>query len=80
MPDATEPVLSQLEGWVTGLQMMALASAGGPAKAEGSDRATVIGRQRFITDYVRQKVPAKVPDERFILNPDALSRRGVAST
>jgi hypothetical protein len=46
--DAIEPIQPQLEGWVAGLQMVALGLKRGLTEAERLNRPAVTGRQRFI--------------------------------
>jgi LuxR family maltose regulon positive regulatory protein len=72
-PDEIEPLQTQLEGWITGLQLVSLSLrryVGQPYKLK------VSGRHRFIADYLSQDVLANLPDNtrRFLLQTGILDR------
>jgi LuxR family maltose regulon positive regulatory protein len=64
---------AQLEGWVAGLQLIALTLQ---RRLTGVDRLVVSGRHRFIADYLSEDVLARLPDEvrRFLLRTSILDR------
>jgi LuxR family maltose regulon positive regulatory protein len=64
---------AQMEGWIAGLQLMALSRQQRLARA---DRLIVTGRHRFIADYLAEDVLAPLPDglRRFLLQTSILSR------
>jgi len=68
-----ESLQEQLEGWIVGLQMAAMALKRGLAKA---DRLAVDGRQRFVADYLREEVLAHLTAEmrQFLLKTSQLER------
>jgi len=66
-----EALEEQLEGWAAGLQMAAIALKRGLAV---TDHLAVDGRQRFITDYLREEVVANLAEDKreFILQTSIL--------
>ncbi|HXF60736.1 MAG TPA: LuxR C-terminal-related transcriptional regulator [Caldilineaceae bacterium] len=64
---------TQLEGWIAGLQLAALAQRRCLAGTEG---LIVSGRHRFFADYLREDVLAPLPDRmrRFLLQTSILER------
>jgi LuxR family maltose regulon positive regulatory protein len=64
---------SQLEGWVAGLQLVALTLQRGLL---GLERLVISGRQRFIADYLSEDVLAHLPDSvrQFLLQTSLLDR------
>jgi LuxR family maltose regulon positive regulatory protein len=72
-PEEIESLGAQLEGWIVGLQMAAVALRRGLVK---SDRLAVDGRQRFIADYLRSEVLADLPQKtrHFLLETSILER------
>ncbi len=72
-PEEIDSLQVQLEGWIAGLQMAAMALRRGLAKA---DRLTVDGRHRFVADYLREEVLAHLTDEmrQFLLKTGQLER------
>jgi LuxR family maltose regulon positive regulatory protein len=72
-PDELESLQTQMEGWIAGLQLVAL------AKRQGSrmiDKWTVSGGQRFIADYLREDVLDQLPfdTQEFLLQTSILDR------
>jgi LuxR family transcriptional regulator, maltose regulon positive regulatory protein len=68
-----ESLHTQLEGWIAGLQLVALSLRG----RETIDEAEVIsGRHRYIADYLSEDVLSHLPDEyqRFLLQTSILDR------
>lgn len=67
-------IADQVEGWVAGLQLLSL----GPARSQASDgqMPRITGRHRFIADYVREDVLARLPEDRrrFLLQTSVLDR------
>jgi LuxR family maltose regulon positive regulatory protein len=63
----------QLEGWVTGLQLVALTLKRGLTEV---DQLMVNGRHRFIADYLSQEIVAQLSDEhqQFLLQTSILER------
>src|SRR5690606_9253980 len=72
-PDEIQFVHRQLEGWITGLQLMALALRRHP---DGADRLRVSGRHRFIADYLHEDVLEHLPEDvrSFLLQTSILDR------
>lgn len=70
--DEVESLQAQLEGWIAGLQLVALARH----RLVGGDKLAVSGRHRFIADYLSEDVLAPLPDERrhFLLQTSILDR------
>lgn len=68
-----ETLQTQLEGWITGLQLAALAKRQGIQKI---DKRTVSGGQRFIADYLREDVLDQLPfdTQEFLLRTSILDR------
>jgi LuxR family maltose regulon positive regulatory protein len=70
--DAIEPIQTQLEGWVAGLQLASLTM-----RRQGEVIPLVIsGRHRFIADYLSEDVLSHLPEEvrRFLLRTSILDR------
>lgn len=67
------PLHDQLEGWIAGLQLVALTRQ---RRLTGEDIVGVSGRHRFIADYLSQDVLAQLPDDlrRFLLQTSILDR------
>jgi len=63
----------QLEGWVAGLQLMALTLKRGLTAV---DRLIVSGRHRFIADYLSEEIVAQLPEDmqQFLLQTSILDR------
>jgi LuxR family maltose regulon positive regulatory protein len=61
----------QLEGWIAGLQLVALSRQ---QRLTGADTLVVSGRQRFIADYLSEDVLAYLPNDirRFLLQTSIL--------
>ncbi len=72
-PEQIESLQAQLEGWIAGLKMAALALSRGLTEAS---RVAVSGGQRFVADYLREEVLAHLPEEmrRFLLETSLLER------
>ena len=73
---AQEEVLKlqiQLEGWITGLQLVALTLQRRPVSA---DTLAISGRHPFIADYLSQEVLAQLPEDtrQFMLQTSILDR------
>jgi LuxR family maltose regulon positive regulatory protein len=68
-----ERLQAQLEGWIAGLQLVALTLK---RRLAGADRLVVSGRHRFIADYLSEDVLAHLPDDRrhFLLQTSILDR------
>ncbi len=64
---------TQLEGWIAGLQLVALTLQ---RRLTGADKLVVGGRHRFIADYLSEDVLALLPDKlrRFLLRTSILDR------
>ncbi|MCL4261671.1 MAG: hypothetical protein KJ069_00580 [Anaerolineae bacterium] len=64
---------AQLEGWIAGLQLVALTLQ---RRLTGADRLVVSGRHRFIADYLGEDVLAPLADNlrRFLLQTSILDR------
>jgi LuxR family maltose regulon positive regulatory protein len=64
---------AQLEGWIAGLQLVALSLQ---QRLTGADRLVVSGRHRFIADYLSEDVLAPLPDKlrHFMLQTSILDR------
>ena len=64
---------AQLEGWIAGLQLAALARQ---RRLSAGDQPVVEGRHRFIADYLSEQVLAQLPDDlrRFLLETSILDR------
>jgi LuxR family maltose regulon positive regulatory protein len=64
---------TQLEGWITGLQLVALTLQ---RHLTTADELVISGRHRFIADYLSQDVLAHLPAEirRFLLQTSILDR------
>lgn len=69
-PDEVAALQAQLEGWIAGLQLMALTLQRRP----GGDRLVISGRHRFITDYLSEDVLAHLPQsvQQFLLQTSIL--------
>ncbi|MGH2616311.1 MAG: LuxR C-terminal-related transcriptional regulator, partial [Thermomicrobiales bacterium] len=65
---------AQTEGWIAGLQLASLTLR----RRREADGLTISGRHRFIADYVREEVLARLPDEtrRFLVHTSILDRLG----
>lgn len=72
-PEETALLEDRLEGWIAGLQLAALAVEQGYIRHE---RLKLTGRQRFITDYLRDEVLKNIPSEmyEFLLQTSILER------
>lgn len=81
-PEEIDPLQTETEGWVTGLQLAALSLRRHPARGEGEHeggyraRPTVDGRQRFVADYLSEDVLAQLQDQlrNFLLQTSILER------
>jgi LuxR family maltose regulon positive regulatory protein len=64
---------AQLEGWIAGLQLVALTLQ---RRLTGAEKLVVSGRHRFIADYLSQDVLAPLPDamRHFLLQTSILER------
>ena len=64
---------AQLEGWIAGLQLVALTLR---QRLTGADKLVVSGRHRFIADYLGEDVLAPLPNgmRRFLLQTSLLDR------
>jgi LuxR family maltose regulon positive regulatory protein len=64
---------AQLEGWIAGLQLVALSLQ---QRLTGAHRLVVSGRHRFITDYLTEDVLAPLSDDmrHFLLQTSILDR------
>jgi LuxR family maltose regulon positive regulatory protein len=71
--DEVSKLQAQLEGWIAGLQLVALAQQKRPA---GARELVVTGRHRFIADYLTEDVLVPLPDNlrRFLLETSILDR------
>lgn len=71
--DEIIPLQAQLEGWIAGLQLVALSLQRRPP---GADKLVVSGKHRFIADYLSQDVLAHLPDNlrQFLLQTSILDR------
>jgi LuxR family maltose regulon positive regulatory protein len=69
--DEVVTLQAQLEGWVAGLQLVALTLQ---RRLAGADRLVVSGKHRFIADYLSEDVLAPLPDSlrRFLLQTSLL--------
>jgi LuxR family maltose regulon positive regulatory protein len=72
-PDQVLSLQTQLEGWIAGLQLVALNLQ---HRLTGTDTLVVSGRQRFIADYLREDVLAHLNDDirPFLLQTCILDR------
>jgi LuxR family maltose regulon positive regulatory protein len=70
-PTDIEPLQTQLEGWIAGLQLVALSLRRG---LTGPDELVVSGRHRFIADYLVEEVLDHLPDHmrRFLFRTSIL--------
>ena len=68
-----ESLQTDTEGWAAGLQLAAISLL---HHQTGNDKPAISGRQRFISDYLREDVLAHLPDEtqRFLLQTSILER------
>ena len=64
---------AQLEGWIAGLQLVALTLQ---QRLTGADKLVVSGRHRFIADYLNEDVLAPLADNlrQFLLHTSILNR------
>jgi LuxR family maltose regulon positive regulatory protein len=64
---------TQLEGWIAGLQLVALTLR---RRGEAPDKLVISGRHRFIADYLSEDVLADLPDgmRQFLLHTSILDR------
>ena len=71
--DEAVSLQTQLEGWIAGLQLVALTLQ---RRLTGADKLVVSGRHRFIADYLGEDVLAPLPDEmrQFLLQTSLLDR------
>lgn len=71
--DSLMKLHKQLEGWVAGLQLLALTLKRHPMEGE---QVVVNGRHRFIADYLSQEILARLPDDvrQFLLQTSILER------
>jgi LuxR family maltose regulon positive regulatory protein len=71
--DEVVTLQAQLEGWIAGLQLVALTLQ---RRLAGADRLVVSGRHRFIADYLSEDVLAPLPDgmRQFLLQTSLLDR------
>jgi LuxR family maltose regulon positive regulatory protein len=72
-PDAVATLQAQLEGWIAGLQLVALSLQRGRDAADG---LAISGRHRFIADFLNEDVLARLPAplHAFILQTSILDR------
>jgi LuxR family maltose regulon positive regulatory protein len=72
-PETLAMLQKQLEGWVAGLQLVALSLQQGLTKM---DQVMVNGRHRFIADYLSQEIVAQLPEgtQQFLLQTSILDR------
>jgi LuxR family maltose regulon positive regulatory protein len=68
-----DPLQRQTEGWIAGLQLVALSLR---QHRSGAQMPTIHGRHRFVTDYLREDVFIHLPDDtqRFLLQTSLLER------
>ena len=71
--DAVVRLHAQLEGWIAGLQLVALSQQ---RRLAGADKLVVSGRHRFIADYLSEDVLAPLSPEtrQFLLQTSILDR------
>jgi ATP/maltotriose-dependent transcriptional regulator MalT len=71
--DELATLQTRLEGWVAGLQLVALSRR---RRGAAPDMLVISGRQRFIADYLSENVLAQLPDgtQRFLLQTSILDR------
>ncbi len=69
--DKVDALQAQLEGWVAGLQLVALTLQ---RRLVGADKLVVSGKHRFIADYLSEDVLAQLPDNmrQFLLQTSIL--------
>ena len=72
-PETLAMLQKQLEGWVAGLQLVALSLQQGLTEI---DQVMVNGRHRFIADYLSQEIVAQLPEQvkQFLLQTSILDR------
>jgi LuxR family maltose regulon positive regulatory protein len=72
-PEEIEPLQAQMEGWIAGLQLVALTLR---QRLTEADKLVVSGRHRFIADYLSEDVLAPLPDNlrHFLLQTSILDR------
>jgi LuxR family maltose regulon positive regulatory protein len=72
-PDKIGPLHTQLEGWIAGIQLVALALQ---RRRSVTEPFVVSGKQRFIADYLSEDVLAHLPRnvQRFLLRTSILDR------
>ncbi|MGH2544366.1 MAG: LuxR C-terminal-related transcriptional regulator [Ardenticatenaceae bacterium] len=72
-PNEVERLQAELEGWVAGLQLIALTLR---RRLGGADKLVVSGKHRFIADYLGEDVLVPLPDStrRFLLQTSILDR------
>ena len=72
-PGETEQLQVQLEGWIAGFQLVALATR---RVGRRTEQPVVSGRQRFVTDYLSEEVLDRVPLDirQFLLKTSILDR------
>lgn len=72
-PDDLVRLHDQLEGWIAGLQLVALTLRRG---LTGMEKLVISGRHRFIADFLRAEVLDPLPDslQRFLLRTSLLDR------
>lgn len=71
--DEVMTLQTQLEGWIAGLQLVALTLQ---HRLAAADKLVVSGKHRFIADYLSEDVLAPLPDKlrRFLLQTSLLDR------
>lgn len=71
--DEVARLQTQLEGWIAGLQLVALTLQ---KRLTGADKLVISGRHRFIADYLSEDVLAPLPDQLqyFMLRTSILDR------
>ena len=71
--DEIDRLQTQLEGWIAGLQLVALSLQ---QRLTGADKLVVSGRHRFIADYLGEDVFAPLPEatQRFLFQTSILDR------
>lgn len=72
-PGEVDRLQAQLEGWIAGLQLVALSLQ---RRLTGADKLAVSGRHRFIADYLSEEVLAHLGDgmRLFLLQTSILDR------
>jgi LuxR family maltose regulon positive regulatory protein len=71
--DKIAELQAQLEGWVAGLQLVALGLQRG---LTGTEQLVVTGKHRFVADYLTDEILTRLPenDQQFLLQTSILDR------